>query len=196
MADAFTRAIAAIDEANGRDPNALSVAGRTGPKEMIHAQMATEWVQRLAPGASEALLLAARAHHLRRWEVPRSTYPEGRHAYLRWREDLHRFHASEFTALAEQAGVDPAVTAKAADLIAKRVKKGDRDAQVLEDALCLVFLETQFAELAGKLTPAKLPDVVRKTWRKMSPAGQAAALALDLPDADRQLLVTALRDEA
>ena len=35
----------------------------------------------------ETLLLAARAHHLRRWELPRDSYPVGRAGYLRWRRD-------------------------------------------------------------------------------------------------------------
>ncbi|MFN0095832.1 MAG: DUF4202 domain-containing protein [Dehalococcoidia bacterium] len=194
--DAFTKAIAAIDEANACDPNELIAGERRGPKELVHAAMMTEWVERLAPEASPALRLAARAHHLRRWEMPRSSYAEGRHAYLRWREDLHRFHARELQALLAGAGLDAATSERAAQLVAKRAPRGDAEAQVLEDALCLVFLETQFAGLATKLDPAKLPDVVRKTWRKMSPPGQAAAVALPMPAHDRDILLAALGDEA
>ena len=87
-------ALAAIDDANAADPTVVTVRDRTGPKEIIHADLVTEWVLRLRPDADEALLLAARGHHFRRWTVPRSSYPAGRAAYLRWRKDLHAQHAT------------------------------------------------------------------------------------------------------
>ena len=63
----------------------------------------------------------------------------------------------------------------------KRELGRDADVQVLEDALCLVFIETQFGELAAKLERPKMVDVVRKTLKKMSAEGQAMALSLDMP---------------
>ena len=51
--------------------------------------------ERLLEAPSDALRIAARAHHLRRWEVPRSSYPEGRAGYLRWRRDQKARHARE-----------------------------------------------------------------------------------------------------
>src|SRR3972149_1174834 len=57
----FHRAIAAIDVANAEDPNRITVRGTSRQKEQAHAELVTEWVRRLRPGASEALLLAARA---------------------------------------------------------------------------------------------------------------------------------------
>jgi hypothetical protein len=74
----FEHAIAAIDAANAEDPDCIEFRGETRPKELVHAELMTGWVRRLAPDASEAQMLAARAdHHLRRWVVPRATYPEG-----------------------------------------------------------------------------------------------------------------------
>src|SRR5262249_40521038 len=78
QSDRVQAAWAAIDAANGEDPTIVSVRGRTGPKEILHAELVTEWVTRLDPDAPDALLLAARGHHLRRWTVPRATYPSGR----------------------------------------------------------------------------------------------------------------------
>lgn len=52
---------------------------------------------------------------------------------------------------------------------------------MVEDALCLVFLQHQFTDLLAKEGPDKLVDVVRKTWAKMGERGRAAALKLDLP---------------
>jgi hypothetical protein len=64
--------------------------------------------------------------------------------------------------------------------------------QTFEDALCLVFLETQFADLATKLVPEKLLEVTRKTLRKMSGPAIEHAGRLPLEPAARTLLERAL----
>ena len=164
----LARAIAAIDAANADDPNTIVVpepggAGVTRPKELAHAELMTAWVTRLRPDASDALLLAARAHHIRRWVVPRLSYPEGRAGYLRWRRDLHERHAADVGAILDEEGYDAATIARVQDIVRKRNLARDPDVQALEDALCLVFIETQFAELTAKLDRPKMVDVVRKT---------------------------------
>ena len=190
--DRLARALAAIDAANADDPNRLDVRGSSRPKELAHAELASEWVSRLAPDASEALVLAARAHHLRRWIIPRGDYPEGRTGYLRWRSELQKLHAREVAAILEGEGYDEAVIARVRDLVRKKNLARDPEVQALEDALCLVFLETQFRALAGRLEPEKLLEVTRKTLRKMSDAGRRLALELDLEAPDRALLERAL----
>ena len=173
-------ALAAIDAANAGDPHTIRVRGRRRPKEQAHAELVSEWIARLSPGASEALQLAGRAHHLRRWAIPRGDYPQGREGYLRWRRALHDFHAEETAAILAQHDYEPNVIARVSDLLHKRgLARGDAEAQVLEDALCLVFLETQYREIAERLSPEKLLDVTAKTLRKMS--GRAVELALELP---------------
>jgi Domain of unknown function (DUF4202) len=192
--DRFRRAIAAIDAANAEDPVRVVVRGRDRPKEVAHAELVTEWVERLRPDPPEPLLLAARAHHLRRWAVPRSTYPDGRAGYLRWRRDLHERHAEEVGGILTEVGYDPATIARVRSIVRKRKLTSDPDVQTLEDALCLVFLETQFSELAARTANDKMVDITRKTLAKMSPAGTAAALTLaeSLPPGDRRLLEQAL----
>src|SRR4051812_38623959 len=93
--DRLVAAIAAIDEANSLAPNVLGIGGRDQPKEQAHDEMMTAWVERLDPGADEVQLIAARAHHLRRWSVPRADFPDGRAGYLRWRTALKAQHAEE-----------------------------------------------------------------------------------------------------
>jgi hypothetical protein len=186
------QAIAAIDARNQDDPNTLTVNGVAQPKELTHARMVTAWVLRMAPDASEALLLAARAHHLRRWEIPRDSYPEGRTAYLQWRRALQDLHARELRTILEATGYDAGTIARAEHIVRKRELARDPEVRILEDALCLTFLETQFAEVARKLDEEKLIEVLRKTARKMSPLGIEHALALDLPAEQRALLARAL----
>lgn len=189
----FDRAVAAIDAANADDPHRIDVRGEERPKELAHAEMVTEWVRRLRPDASEELLLAARAHHVRRWEIPRDSYPDGRSGYLRWRRALHDLHAQVAGDALTKAGYEPAVIERVQALIRKRGLGKDPEVQALEDALCLVFLETQFDALADRLDTEKMDDVVRKTLVKMSDAGKELALTLELGDDERAALARALR---
>src|SRR3954464_3529506 len=112
-------AVDAIDAANGEDPTIVTVRERTGPKEIVHADLVSEWVLRLKPDADDALRIAARGHHFRRWTMPRSSYPTGRPAYLRWRKDLHEQHARELGALLTDAGYDEATIASVQAIVRK-----------------------------------------------------------------------------
>jgi hypothetical protein len=187
--DRLARAVAAIDAANAADPNEIVVGGRRRPKEVAHAELVTDWVRRLEPDADEALLLAARAHHLRRWSIPRASYPEGRAGYLKWRRTLHDQHAREVAEILEAVGYDEPTIARVQELVRKRGLGRDPDVQVLEDALCLVFIETQLHDLAARVEPDKLADIVEKTAKKMSPRALELALGLDIDADDRALLV-------
>ena len=189
MTSRYDEAIRRIDEANAADPNTLDVDGVPRPKEAAHAEMMTRWVRALRPDANEPLLLAARAHHIRRWERPRDSFPEGREGYLRWRVALQRFHAAALGEIMTAAGYDDAEVKRAQDLVRKRGLGRDPDAQAMEDALCLVFMETQLADFAGQLDDdARMIEVLASTWRKMSPQGRAAAQALALEDRAARLL--------
>ena len=193
--DRFTRAIAAIDAANAADPHRILIRGLERPKELAHAELVTEWVEKLEPDASEALLLAARAHHLRRWSIPRNTYPNGRSGYLRWRKALHEQHAREVAEILVDAGYDEATISRVQDLVRKRGLGRDPEVQVLEDALCLVFVETQLLALAERVgDDDKMTDVIRKTLVKMSPAAIELAKGVALPPGDEALLARALGD--
>lgn len=188
----FEKAISAIDAANAVDPTLVPTPDGPRPKELVHAELMTAWVRRLRPDASEALLLAARAQHIRRWESPRSSFPEGRTGYLRWRTQLYRFHADTAAALLREAGYGEDVAGRVGALIRKELLGRDPDAQAIEDALCLVFLELQLGDVAGKMDREKLITVLRKTWTKMSPDARPLALELALPEAERELVAAAL----
>jgi hypothetical protein len=180
-------AFAAIDAANADDPNTIVVRGQRRAKEQAHAELAVEWVRRLVPEPSDELLLAARAHHVRRWDVPRSSEPEGRAGYLRWKRRLQQHHA-DVVATVLDGIAPPEVVERVQAIVRKERLRSDPDVQALEDALCLVFVETQFGELADQLGEDHMVEVVAKTLRKMSPAGRAAALELPL-DADAVRIV-------
>jgi limonene-1,2-epoxide hydrolase len=186
------QAIAAIDAANAEDPNSVTVRGRTGPKEVVHAELVTEWVARMRPDAGPALLLAARGHHFRRWRSPRATYPAGRAGYLRWRKALQAEEARDLGSLLETIGYDAETIGHVQRLVRKEGLGRDDEVQVLEDALCLVFLETQLDDVAARLEPDTLERVVVRTAHKMSPTGLALAAEVPLSASGKRLLDEAL----
>ena len=188
--DPDQRARAAIDAANAADPR--SHDGE--PLALAQGRRAEEWVVRLDPEASDALRLAARAHHLRRWALPRSDYPEGRAGYLRWRKVQRERHARDLAAILDEAGVDGPVSARAAQIVAKRGLGSDPEVQTFEDAVSLAFLETELHSVLDRLADdAKAADIVAKTLAKMSAAGreQAAAVAAGLDERSRRIVAEA-----
>ena len=190
--DRLAAALAAIDAANSGDPNVITVDGVGRPKELAHAELMTRWVQTLDPQCSEEQVLAARAHHQRRWTIPRDSYPDGRSGYLKWRTALKRQHADEVGAILREAGYDDESVARVQAIVTKRGLGHDRAVQVHEDALCLVFLQTQFDELARKMGDDKTVDILQKTAKKMSPAGIEAARGLHVSPSATALLEGAL----
>ena len=169
MADRTERALAAIDAANAEDPVKLDVDGRARPKEVVHAEVVTRWLAVVDPDADDLQRLAARAHHLRRWAVPRTDYPEGRAGYLRWRTDQKRRHADEVGEILAAEGFSPDEIARVGAIVAKRGLGTDAAVQAHEDALCLAFLELQLDPVAAQLGHDRAVDVLRKTMGKMSP---------------------------
>ena len=190
--DRLARALDAIDAANAGDPHTIMIDGVSRPKELAHAELMTRWVRTLDPDCTDEQLLAARAHHLRRWTIPRDSYPDGRAGYLRWRTALKRQHADDVGEILRGAGYDGDVVARVQAIVSKQGLGSDPAVQVHEDALCLVFLETQLDELAGKLGEDKTIDVLQKTAKKMSPAGLQAVLGLRFAPAATALLELAL----
>lgn len=161
------------------------------PKELLYARRLTDWLLRIEPAPSEELYLAARAQHMRRWEIPRSSYPEGRAGYLKWRNDLKKFHAERSAEILRECGYPPESIARVQALNLKANLK-DRETQALEDALCLVFLEWQFAPLAATKDEDTVVNALRKSWAKMSDRGRQMALTLPFGAREERLVRKAL----
>lgn len=187
----FVDAIGAIDAVNAADPETVDLPEGPMPVAVAHATQMVAWVRRLDPSAGEAQLLAARAHHLGRWRVPRSSYPEGRAGYLRWRTDRKRGQADETAALLAAAGYTDDEVAPVVRLLRKEGLGVDPATQTHEDALCLVFVVFQFGALTRQLGTEHMVAVVRKTIAKMSARAIDEVLALPLDDADRAIVLAA-----
>ena len=188
MNEKFLSALRRFDAENSRDPN--WEGGQ--PREQLYAQRLTNWVLKLRPDASEPLRLAARCQHLCRWESPRENYPATRAGYLKWRADLKQFHAEKSGAILRETGCDAETIRRVRDLNLKKNFPADAECRVLEDALCLVFLEFQFAALAAKSDDDKMINALRKSWEKMTATARAEALKLNYGDREKNLIARAL----
>ena len=191
--DAYATARTLIDQAHAADPNRTPTGQ---PAEMVYADRVEAWVVRTAPNPTPLLRLAARCQHLERWTVPRATFPEGKVGYLSWRKSLYTKQAERARALLRQAGVAETDAAEVATWVAKSGLKTNPGTQALEDAACLVFLENEISAFAAQHADyprEKFVDIIRKTWRKMSPRAHELARSLDLPPAVADLVQEATR---
>lgn len=191
--DATAQARTLIDQAHAADPN-RTPDGR--PAELVYADRMEAWVARVAADPTPLLRLAARCQHLERWSVPRATFPEGKAGYLTWRKSLYTKQAERARALLLQAGVPETEAAEVATWVSKSGLKSNPGTQALEDAACLVFLENEisaFAAQHAEYPREKFIDIIRKTWRKMSPRAQDLARGLDLPPAISALVREAIQ---
>jgi hypothetical protein len=189
----FDRAIALFDAANAADPN----LDEGQPKELLYAKRMTEMIGRFAPEASEVSRLAVRAQHIKRWTVPRNTYPMTKEGYFAWRTGLYKFHAETAGDLMRQAGYDDATIDQVKAAVGKRGIKVNPDTQMLEDVADLVFIEHYMLGFAGQhadYSEEKWLDIVRKTWKKMSPGAHEFATSggIKLPEPLIPLILKAI----
>ena len=186
-------AFALLDAMHREDP----LADADGPKDILasldYHQRLGRWVERLAPEASSALRLAARSQHVRRWAIPRDSYPMTRKGYRDWRDELGRFHARTAAEVLVRVGYESQTVARVEQLLRKQRLRTDPEAQALEDAACLVFLEVQLEDFSRQHTEEKLLHILRRTWKKMSPDARTLALRLELPEGAAGLLRKAVR---
>ena len=112
---------------------------------------------------------------------------------LRWRTDLKQFHARKSAEILAEVGYDEETIARVRDLNLKKFLGKDPDCQILEDALCLVTLQYQLTDLVAKTEPAKIIEILQKTWKKMSKIAHEHALALPFPENEKELIEKALK---
>ncbi len=190
--DKLEKAFELFDKANKQDPNKEIYNGKSYAKEVLYAIRMSNKLIEFAPDASEALQLTARCQHICRWEIARDSYEMNRAGYLKWRQDLKKFHAKKASEILQEVGYDQETIDTVVFLLEKKQLKKNEETQTLEDVICLVFLEFYFEPFAKKYTEEKLIDILQKTWRKMSEKGQQAALKLPLPESSLALVGKAL----
>ena len=190
----FELAIQKFDLENSQDPNQETFQGKEYPKELLYARRMTEWLNKLSSEASEALQLAGRSQHICRWTIPREEYPKDRVGYLKWRNDLKRFHAQKAGEILKDCGYDDTTIDRVQSLLSKEKMKVDHESQLLEDVVCLVFIESYFNDFSQQHDEDKVVNIIRKTWKKMSNKGHVEALKIQLPPDAQRIIDLALAD--
>jgi len=189
----FAEACHLFDAANAEDPTLEpNPQGQPVPKELLYAQRMSACLARVAPDAPEAVQLAARSQHIRRWHIPRADFPLTRPGYHQWRNTLKKYHAELAGELLQQAGYDADMITRVQQLLRKERLPDDPEVQLLEDVICLVFLEYYFLPFAAQHPEEKVVEIVRKTWPKMTERGHALALQLPFTPEALALVTKAL----
>jgi hypothetical protein len=188
----FDAALKLFDAANSEDPHVEIHEGKEYPKELLYALRMTEWLERFEPDASEALQLAARCQHIHRWKIPRERYPMDRKGYHVWRTTLKKYHSDIAGAILTEAGYDQQTINQVKSLLLKEKLKTNPDMQTLEDVICLVFLKYYFQDFVKKHEDKKLVEIIRRTWKKMSPKGHEIGLNLSYNPREEKIIHEAL----
>ncbi|MEJ0033638.1 MAG: DUF4202 domain-containing protein [Bacteroidota bacterium] len=178
----FNNAIKKFDDYNSADPNG---------KELLYAQRMSERLTQFKPDSPEYLKLAVHCQHIGRWTIPRNTYPEGKKGYIQWRNKLKDFHAETAGAILKEVGYDQETIDKVKDLLEKKDLRSNPDTQLLEDVVCIVFVEFYLDEFAARHDDSKVIDILAKTLKKMSPAAIAVATTFNLDGRTKELLTRA-----
>ena|ERR1041385_4363646 len=178
----FNNAIKKFDDYNATDPNG---------KELLYARRMSERLEQFKPDSPEYIKLAVRCQHIGRWTIPRNTYPEGKKGYIAWRNKLKDFHAEMAGAILTECGYDQDTIDKVKDLLEKKDLRNNPDTQLLEDIVCMVFIEFYLEEFAARHDDAKVIDILAKTLRKMSTASINVATTFALDDRTKELLTRA-----
>jgi hypothetical protein len=185
-------AIELFDVYNQQDPRKIVVNGSEYSYEYFYALQLYNWVKKLEPEASDVLLLASRCQHIGRWQKPREEYPADRIGYLKWRTDLAKFHADIAGELMLQTGLAEETIKAVQHIILKKQLRSNYEVQVMENALCLVFLQFQYDDFLQKHDDDTMIRILQKTWNKMTDPGREAALSLEFNGRGKELIGKAL----
>jgi hypothetical protein len=184
----FQKAIESFDTYNSKDPHLEEFMGKQCPKELLYAQRMSERLNLYDPDSPEYVHLAARCQHIGRWEIPREVYPIDKKGYLQWRNTLKTHHAKIATEILKDCQYDDATIDKVTFLLLKKELNRNADTQLLEDVICLVFVQYYLAEFASKHEDEKIVDILRKTIKKMSAKAIGEVGQISVPEKIKVLI--------
>ena len=188
----FQIASTSIDAENALDPNQEIYQNKSFPKELLYSDRMYKKLMDFEPNASEEVQIAAKAQHICRWKIARESYPMDRMGYLKWREELKKYHAQTTAKILEKAGYSSEFIARVSFLIEKKLLKKDTETQLLEDVICLVFLDFYLDDFVKKHDTEKLKNIILKTWHKMSENGHQEALKINYKPENLELIKESL----
>lgn len=188
----FEIAIALIDKKNAEDINSIHLHDAMFSKELLYSKRMSQKLLQFKGDASEELQIAARAQHICRWKIARNEFPMDRVGYLKWRETLKRMHTEITSEILKEVGYPDDFIKRVSFLINKKMIKKDEESQVIEDVICLVFLDYYFEAFSEKHEEEKIITILQKTWKKMSSEGHKFALNLNFSEKSLTLIKKAI----
>lgn len=186
------KAFQAIDAYNARDPHTENIDGSNTPKELVYGRRMSECLDQYAPDSPVYLKLAARSQHIGRWEIPRSSFPMDRKGYLQWRSAEKFHHCKVIEPILTEIGYDSDTIEKVKFLLLKKELTSNSDTQLLEDVVCLVFIQYYLDDFARQHEDDKVIDILRKTIKKITPRCVETASKLKVSSRVEKLLLQAL----
>lgn len=191
FATPLQQAFAKFDAYNATDPNQEISEGKTYPKEVLYAERMTKKLNDYAPNAPEYMQLAVRCQHIGRWEIARGSYPMDRAGYLMWRSQLKLHHTKIAGPILAECGYNEEIINKVKALLLKKNLTQNTDTQMIEDVICLVFVEFYLEDFIQKHSEEKMVDILKKTLKKISPHGIEAALKISMTNQVKDLILKA-----
>ncbi len=190
--DRFEKAITTFDAYNLNDPHLEEFEGSMVSKELLYAQRMSQRLNVFFPNAPEYLKLAVHCQHIGRWEIPRESYPMDKKGYLQWRNVLKSHHAKLAEQILNSCRYDADTIEKVKFLLLKKELQHNPDTKILEDVVCLVFIEYYLEDFAEKHEPKKVIDILQKTLKKMSPRAIEEAAKIPVSERVKVLIREAL----
>ena len=194
----YKAVIGDIDAANADDPRTITVEGMARPYEVVYAERMSQRLEAMYPEASELLRIAARGQHVRRFDIPRSRFPEGRDGYNEWRRTCREHHAKLLHDIMSRHGYDSRDIEHVAKLVKKEQLKKDKESQALENVVDVVFLAHYFDEFYGKYShydDAKIIDISARPCARCHPSATSRSRSR-FPERTRKLVLAAVEREA
>jgi len=194
MDEKILEAFKRFDELYKQEPNNEIYDGKEYPKEYLYSLRMLEVLNDIFKNANAAQLLAVKAQHLCRWEIPRTDFPEGKQGYHTWRNALYKHQSEKATNVLKELQFDEQTIEDVANAISKKGLKQNFTSQVVEDVACIVFLKHYFANFVTKHSSdeEKTISIIKKTWAKMSPVAHDHALQIPFEEKAAQLITKAL----
>lgn len=180
-----------FDAYNTTDPNQKVFEGKTYAKEVLYAERMTKKLNDYAPEAPEYMQLAVRCQHIGRWEIARNAYPMDRAGYLMWRSQLKLHHTKIAEPILKECGYDEETINKVKSLLLKKQLHQNPDTQLIEDVICLVFVEFYLDSFSSQHSEEKMIDILKKTLKKISPRGIEEALKINMTEHVKELILKA-----
>lgn len=108
--------------------------------------------------------------------------------YLQWRNAEKIHHAKIAERILNECGYEAGTIEQVKTLVLKKELATNAQTQLLEDVVCLVFIEHYLEDFAAKHETGKVIDIIQKTVKKMTPKAIVAVDQLQISDKTKSLL--------